>query len=82
MSGRATSFEIQVLQEKRWVLTEVVEDEATAIQFADGLLNKSSYEAVRVVRDFKRIDGLHSETVVHEKAAAGQKVDMSLAPVA
>ncbi len=82
MTGRATSFEVQVLQEKRWVLTEVVEDEATAIQFADSLLNKSSYEAVRVVRDFKRIDGLHSETVVHEKASSGQKIDISLTPVA
>jgi hypothetical protein len=81
MSGRSTSFEIHVLRDKRWVLTEIVGDEANAVQFADNLLNKSNYEAVRVVRDFKRIDGLHSETVVHEKTAVVQKAEITLVPV-
>jgi hypothetical protein len=81
MSGRSTSFEIHVLRDKRWVLTEIVGDEANAVQFADNLLHKSNYEAVRVVRDFKRIDGLHSETVVHEKVADTQKPDVTLVPV-
>lgn len=81
MSGRSTSFEIHVLRDKRWVLTEIVGDEANAVQFADNLLSKSNYEAVRVVRDFKRIDGLHSETVVHEKVSVAQKAEIALVPV-
>lgn len=81
MSGKSTSFEIHVLQNKRWVLTEIVGDEANAVQFADNLLNKSNYEAVRVVRDFKRIDGMHKETVIHEKAAPPRKAELALVPV-
>ena len=81
MSGRSTSFEIHVLKDKRWVLTEIVGDEANAVEFADSLLNKSNYDAVRVVRDFKRLDGMHSETVIHEKVSVAQKADISLVPV-
>lgn len=78
MSERATSFEIQVLQDKRWILAEVVRDKESAVQFAENLLHKSNHEAVRVVRDFRRNDGLHSETVIHEKTAGPHKVDLSL----
>jgi hypothetical protein len=73
MTAKATSFEIQVLQDKRWVLAEVSGDEAGAVAFADNLLQKGNHSAVRVVRDFKRIDGLHSETVIHEKTADDHK---------
>ena len=83
MNGKATSFEVQVLRDKRWVLAEVAADEANAVAFADNLLQKGNHEAVRVVRDFRRTDGLHSETVVHEKTADDRrKGDLSVAPVA
>jgi hypothetical protein len=82
MGGKSTSFEIHVLRDKRWVLTEIVGDEANAVQFADNLLNKSNYEAVRVIRDFARLDGMHSETVVHEKVAVTTKPEINLVPVA
>ena len=83
MTGKSTTFEVQVLQDKRWVLAEVAGDEANAVAFADNLLQKGNHQAVRVVRDFRRMDGLHSETVIHEKSADDRKKgDLSVVPVA
>lgn len=82
MSARATSFEVQFLRDKRWVIAEIKGDEEQAKAFAENLLQKGDHEAVRVVRDFKRLDGLHSETVILEKANSDkQKADLSLSPV-
>jgi hypothetical protein len=82
MSGRSTSFEIQYLRDKHWVIAEVKADEEQAKIFADNLLQKGDHEAVRVVRDFQRLDGMHAETVILEKAASDRhKVDLSLSPV-
>jgi hypothetical protein len=81
MNDRA-SFEVQILDGKRWVLQDVVSDEAGAVQFADQLISKSNHQAVRVVRDFRRADGLHSETVVIEKTgAAPAKPDLTPAQI-
>jgi len=77
-----SSFEVQVLQDKRWVLQQIVGDEAAAVAFADQLVGKSNHTAVRVVRDFKRADGLHAETVVVEKASTPTKADINIVPVA
>ena len=77
MKPRSTSYEVQVLQDQHWVLSEVLGEEAAALAFADNLLSKNNYAAVRVVRDFKRIDGLHSETVLLEKAKAPQKKELA-----
>ncbi|HSV28773.1 MAG TPA: hypothetical protein VLL76_04415 [Candidatus Omnitrophota bacterium] len=80
--SRNTSFEIQILQEKNWVVVEYSTDEGQAKAFADNLLNTGNHAAVRVVRDYLRADGLHAETVVHEKKAAEKKTgDLSLAPI-
>ncbi|HMA52187.1 MAG TPA: hypothetical protein VKP60_20655 [Magnetospirillaceae bacterium] len=81
MKPKSTSFEVQVLKDQRWVLSQVVLDENEAIQFADNLLSKSSYTAVRVVRDFARQDGLHSETVLVEKTKTLDKKEVSTATV-
>ena len=82
MTGKSTSFEVQVLQDKRWVVAEVSGDEANAVAFADNLLQKGNHSAVRVVRDFRRVDGLHSETVIHEKTADDRKKgDLTVAAV-
>lgn len=81
MKPKSTSFEVQVLKDQRWVLSQVVGDEEEAIQFADNLLSKNNYTAVRVVRDFARQDGLHSETVLVEKTKEQQKKEISTATV-
>ncbi|HLN23155.1 MAG TPA: hypothetical protein VK558_04140 [Patescibacteria group bacterium] len=82
MSGRSTSFEIQFLRDKHWVVAEIKGDEEQAKAFADNLLQKGDHEAVRVVRDFARMDGLHAETIILEKTGGPPKVDLSLAQVA
>lgn len=84
MSGPNISFEIQVLTEKHWVVAECATDEAKAKAFADNLLQKGNHSAVRVVRDVRRIGGLHQETVIQEKTAAPRRTgpDVSLTPVA
>ncbi len=81
MKPKSTSFEVQVLQDKRWVLNQVVTEEGAAIEFADNLLSKSNYTAVRVVRDFARQDGMHSEKVLLEKTKAAQKAEISTSTV-
>jgi hypothetical protein len=81
MKPKSTSFEVQVLQDKRWVVNQVIDDESAAVEFADNLLSKSNYTAVRVVRNFARQDGLHSETVVLEKTKAAQKTEISTSTV-
>jgi len=82
MSGKSTSFEVQVLKDKNWVVETISTDETQAKEFADNLLQTTNHAAVRVVRDFQRIDGLHTETVIHEKKATekGDK-DLSLAAI-
>jgi hypothetical protein len=64
------------------VLSQVITGEEEAIQFADNLLSKNNYTAVRVVRDFARQDGLHSEKVLLEKTKAAQKQEITTATVA
>lgn len=82
MSGkRGTSFEVQVLRDKHWVIAEVKTSEEQAKAFADDLLQKGNHDAVRVVRDYQRNDGLHTETVILEKTADTKKTDLTVAPV-
>jgi hypothetical protein len=82
MKPKSTSFEVQVLQDQRWILNKVVDEESAAVEFADNLLSKNNYTAVRVVRDFARQDGLHSETVLLEKSKTPQKTEISTSMVA
>ncbi|HVI51920.1 MAG TPA: hypothetical protein VM661_11965 [Candidatus Sulfotelmatobacter sp.] len=82
MSGRHTSYEIQVLQEKNWVIQEIRADEAAAMAYADSLLQKGNLQAVRVVRTYMRQDGSQTETVVLEKQGDGKaKADLTLVQV-
>lgn len=69
MTEPRTSFEIQVLSDKRWVISDMASDEGQAKLFADNLLQTGNHVAVRVIRDFERLDGTHSETVLMEKKA-------------
>ncbi len=79
---RRTSYEVQILQDKHWIIQEVIEAEDEAVSFAESLVQKGNLEAVRVIRDFSRQDGTHSETVVMEKTGDGKaKPDTAIAPV-
>jgi hypothetical protein len=79
MKPKSTTYEVQVFQDQRWVLSQVVEGEGDAIQYADNLLSRENYEAVRVVRDFARLDGMHHETVLLEKTKAAKKQELTTA---
>jgi hypothetical protein len=77
-----TSFEVQVLTDKNWVIAQLHEDEGKAKAFADSLLKTGNHAAVRVVRDYQRADGSHTETVVEEKKGELRGGgDLSLAPI-
>ena len=69
MNAPKTSFEIQVLDDKHWVIAEMAGDEDKAKAFAENLLQAGNHAAVRVVKDYQRIDGTHTETVLLEKQA-------------
>lgn len=82
MSAPNVSFEIQVMADKHWMVTQFFSDEAQAKAYADNLLQKGNHSAVRVVRDRRGADGLHKETVVQEKTTTvKQTTDLSLSPI-
>lgn len=83
MSSPNVSFEIQVMADKHWVVAQFADDEEKAKAFADNLLQKGNHTAVRVVRDFRRLDGLHTETVIQEKTTTlrAPVVDVSLSAI-
>jgi hypothetical protein len=82
MKPSKTSYEIHVFADKRWVITEMAADEEAAKAFADNLLQTGNHAAVRVIRDFERLDGTHAETVVLEKKAPEKAPgDLTLAPI-
>ena len=72
MNAPKTSFEVQVLEDKHWVIAEMAADEDKAKAFAENLLQAGNHAAVRVVKDYQRIDGTHTETVLLEKQAAAK----------
>ena len=72
MNAPKTSFEVQVLEDKHWVIAEMAGDEDKAKAFAENLLQAGNHAAVRVVKDYQRIDGTHTETVLLEKQAAAK----------
>jgi hypothetical protein len=83
MASPNVSFEIQVMADKHWVVAQFADDEEKAKAFADNLLQKGNHAAVRVVRDFRRLDGLHTETVIQEKTGTVKAgaADVSLSPI-
>ena len=82
MNTPKTSFEVQVLDGKHWVIAEMAGDEAKAKAFAENLLQAGNHAAVRVVKDYLRIDGTHSESVLMEKQAAAKAAgDPTLAQI-
>lgn len=82
MASPNVSFEIQVLNDKHWVVAHFVDDEQKAKAYADNLLQKGNHSAVRVIRDFRRQDGLHSETVIQERTSTAKpSTDLGLSTI-
>lgn len=84
MNNPRVSFEVQVLEDKHWVVTQFMADEGQAKAFAESLLQKGNHAAIRVVKDWQRLDGSHSETVVLEKTGElkSQGPDLALGAIA
>ena len=66
--GRA-KFEVHKLQEERWVLEHITPIEAEAMAKATAVLGSGTCEGIRVIREWKRGDGIHTEKVVREEMA-------------
>jgi len=76
------SFEVQVLSRGHWVIAELAGDEAKAVALAEGLVRAGQHSAVRVVRDYERLNGTHSENVVFERRNDDRNdQDITLSPI-
>jgi len=64
MAKPRNTFDVQLRHEGRWVIEAVEETELRACKVADSLLAASTSDAVRVVRNWTRPDGLIAETEV------------------
>lgn len=73
MSGGRASFEVQVQSDERWTIEDVRPTEAEARTLAMALIAKKRHSAVRVVKFWRRSDGLTTETVIlHESVSIGE----------
>ena len=73
MSGGRASFEIQVQSEERWTIEEERDSEAAAHSVAKALIAKRQHRAVRIVKFWRRSDGIVTETVIFsETMGAGE----------
>lgn len=67
-SGRA-GFEIQILRNNHWITDEYRETESAGRAVAKSILGKHECQGVRVVKSWKRADGVETETVVFTEMA-------------
>ncbi|CAA6605916.1 conserved hypothetical protein [Rhodospirillaceae bacterium LM-1] len=78
MAGRE-SFEVQVLQGKRWTLQTVCETQTSATREAQAAIKaKREYEAVRVMRMWMRSDGLEGEKQVFFQEQEGGPITATI----
>lgn len=81
MAGRE-SFEIQVLQAKRWTLVTVHETQAAATREAQAVIKaKRDYEAVRIMRMWMRSDGLEGEKQVFFQEQEGGPITATISNI-
>lgn len=81
MAGRE-SFEIQVLQGKRWTLTTVHETESSAKREAEATIKaRREYDAVRVMRLWMRGDGLEGEKQVFYMGQEGGPINATISHI-
>lgn len=73
MSGGRASFEVLVQSDERWTIEEQRSTEAEARAIAMALIAKRRHSAVRVVKYWRRADGLVTETVIlHESVSMSE----------
>jgi hypothetical protein len=79
MAGGKASFEIQAMRDNRWVAEGLRDTEESAKQAAKQLFGKGACTGVRVVKNWQRMDGNVTETVVYTETreAAAPKVTAS-----
>jgi hypothetical protein len=67
MAGRE-SFEVQLYQDKRWVMVSVHDSQSSAVREAEATIkSRRELESIRVMRSWLRSDGLNDEKVVFTK---------------
>lgn len=81
MSGRE-SFEVQMLQGKRWTLISVHDNESSAKREAETAVKAHrEYDAVRVMRMWMRADGLEGEKQVFLASQDGAPVNVTISHI-
>ena len=69
MAKKTTTFEVQTLQDERWVFESRFDDEASARTHGVNLLAEGDHLAIRIAKDWARADGKHVETEIHVEYA-------------
>ena len=69
MAKNTTTFEVQTLQDERWVFESRFDDEASARTHGVNLLAEGEHLAIRIAKDWARTDGKHIETEIHVEYA-------------
>jgi hypothetical protein len=79
MAGRE-SYEVQVYQDKRWIMVSNHDSQSSAVREAEAVLKaRREIDAVRVMRNWLRADGLTDEKAVftkNQEAGAGKAVSL------
>lgn len=80
------SFEVHLLRSGNWTIAQILDSQTAAEKLAETLFKQPEVEAVRVVRDRLRGDGLHRETEIlrkEKRKTPGQRFlasDIEVAP--
>lgn len=80
MARGSASYEVQVYQVDHWVLDSCFDVEAEALAHGKRLIANGRIEGVRVVRDWRRADGRHTETELHTEFRAASRA-VVIAPI-
>ncbi|MEO5375720.1 MAG: hypothetical protein H7840_15865 [Alphaproteobacteria bacterium] len=82
MAGKQVSFEIHLFRENRWVMDTVLSDEAKARAFAQSILSDKKIEGVRIIKEWRRLDGTFGEDTIFEKMKSpNKKKDLSISEI-
>jgi hypothetical protein len=81
MSGGRASFEVQGQSDERWVIEDQCDSEAAARTAATALAAKRAHRAVRIIKYWKRADGVVTETVLFQQALSAPEVKVAPAPI-
>lgn len=68
MSGGRASFEVQVQSDERWTIEDQCDNEGAARAAAQAVAGKRAHSAVRIIKYWKRSDGVITETVLFQQS--------------